>query len=170
MPENSTHHLSTRSPRPRAVATEATHARRCACWQVRLYVSSATRRYAVPGGITCHRTEQDARQRAEHDLTVLRDYDQRRPYLVPDTCYVATVESPGTRITGYLLDQMTSIDWDGVTEALPSRLSTDQDFSLSTCQRTGFCPVIADDAIGPEYQDVARSKGHLVLLNGGSCV
>ena len=87
-------------------------------WEVRLYVSSNSHRHTVLGGTTRHRTEQDARQRAQHDLSLLRDYDQRRRSVVADICYVATVQGPDTRITGYLLDHMPSIDWDAVVEVL----------------------------------------------------
>ena len=87
-------------------------------WQVRLYVSSYGRRHAVLGGTTCHPTEQDAKQHAEHGLNLLRDYDQRRPYVVLDICYVATVQSPSKRLTGYLVDDMRSIDWDEIPEML----------------------------------------------------
>lgn len=85
-------------------------------WEVRRYVSSDGRCHAVLGGITRHPTDQDARQSAEHDLNLLRDYDRRRPYLVPDTCCMATVQSPGTHITGYLLGRMSLIDWDEALE------------------------------------------------------
>jgi hypothetical protein len=88
------------------------------CWEVRLYVSSNHRRHTVLGATTRHPTEHDARQRAQYDLALLRDYDQRRPYHVADICYVATVQNIDTRITGYLLDHMQSIDWDEVPEVL----------------------------------------------------
>lgn len=80
-------------------------------WEVRLFVSSGSVRRRC-GQITIHRGEQAARKRAERGLERLRA--QWRG-VGPDTCFVATVERPGERLTCYLLPEG-ALDWDAVRD------------------------------------------------------
>ena len=80
-------------------------------WEVRLFVSSGSVRRRF-GQITVHRSEEGARTRAERGLKRLR---AKRRGVGPDTCFVATVERPGERITCYLLPEG-PLDWDAVRD------------------------------------------------------
>jgi hypothetical protein len=80
-------------------------------WEVRLFVSSGSVRRRF-GQITIHRSEEAARLRAERSLEWL--CAQRRG-VGPDTCFVATVERPGERLTCYLLPEG-PLDWDAVRD------------------------------------------------------
>ena len=80
-------------------------------WEVRLFVSSGSVRRRF-GQITIHRGEEGARTLAERGLERLRA--QWRG-VGQDTCFVATVERQGERITCYLLPEG-ALDWDAVRD------------------------------------------------------
>jgi hypothetical protein len=78
---------------------------------VRLFVSSGSVRRRC-GQITIRSGEEDARKRAERSLERLRAQWRGAG---PDTCFVATVERAGERLTCYLLPEG-PLDWDAVRD------------------------------------------------------